>query len=253
MWARLPDRPADASWLTPEEAAVLTERAAVHTAPGHTTLRGNVRVAFARPFILALAIVYFANQVNSVAIQYNFPSIVESLDISGSFVVGLVSGSLGLGALAGVLFIPWLQRRMRDEVKVIMICTVATAAVAILYSVSSGAVLKIGLIVLAMFFLIGILPLYWSVAMARMSGLMAAAGLAFINTIGLLGGFVGPYLYGYVEDSDRRCLLGVHRLLAFSVLGVLLVPLLRRTVRAEDAAARRRTPCRGAVRQVARS
>ena len=50
-------------------------------------MRGNVRVAFARPFILVLAVVYFANQVNSVAIQYNFPSIVESLDISGSFTV----------------------------------------------------------------------------------------------------------------------------------------------------------------------
>ena len=101
VWAKLPDRPKDASWLTAEEAAVLTERAAVHSAPGHTTLRGNARVAFARPFILALAVVYFANQVNSVAIQYNFPSIVESLDITGSFTVGLVSGSVGLGAWPG--------------------------------------------------------------------------------------------------------------------------------------------------------
>ena len=103
-----------------------------------------------------------------------------------------------------MLIIPWLQRRVRDEVKVIMICTVASALVAIAYSFSSGAVTRISLIVLAMFFLIGILPLYWSVAMARMSGLMAAAGLAFINTIGLLGGFVGPYLYGYVEDATGQ-------------------------------------------------
>ena len=240
VWARLPDRPEDASWLTQEEAAVLSDRAAVRGAPGHTTLRGNVRVAFARPFILALAAVYFANQVNSVAIQYNFPSIVESLDITGSFNVGLVSGSIGLGALAGVLVIPWVQRRLRDEVKVIMICTVASAIVAIAYTMSSGAAMQISLIVLAMFFMIGILPLYWSVAMARMSGLMAAAGLAFINTVGLLGGFVGPYLYGYVEEATGDASSSFIVLLTFSVLGVLLVPLLRRTVRAEDEAARRR-------------
>ena len=60
---------------------------------GTATLKGNFRVAFGRPFILALSAVYFANQVNSVAIQYNFPSIVESLDIEGSFVIGVVSGS----------------------------------------------------------------------------------------------------------------------------------------------------------------
>ena len=240
VWARLPDRPEDASWLTQEEAAVLSDRAAVRGAPGHTTLRGNVRVAFARPFILALAAVYFANQVNSVAIQYNFPSIVESLDITGSFNVGLVSGSIGLGALAGVLVIPWVQRRLRDEVKVIMICTVASAIVAIAYTMSSGAVMQISLIVLAMFFMIGILPLYWSVAMARMSGLMAAAGLAFINTVGLLGGFVGPYLYGYVEKATGDASSSFIVLLTFSALGVLLVPLLKRTVRVEDEAARRR-------------
>ena len=90
-----------------------------------------------------------------------------------------------------------------------------------------------------MFFLVGILPLYWSVAMGRMSGLMAAAGLAFINTVGLLGGFVGPYLYGYAEEATGSTAAGFLVMLAFSVLGVLLVPLLRRTVRAEDAAARR--------------
>jgi nitrate/nitrite transporter NarK len=99
---------------------------------------------------------------------------------------------------------------------------------------------RIGLIVVAMFFLIGILPLYWSVAMARMSGLMAAAGLAFINTVGLLGGFVGPYLYGYVEEATGNADSGFIVLLSFSVLGVLLVLMLRGAVRAEDAAAQRR-------------
>ena len=96
---------------------------------------------------------------------------------------------------------------------------------------------------LAMFLLIGILPLYWSVAMARMSGLMAAAGLAFINMVGLLGGFVGPYLYGYAEEHDGervRRFRRAHR--RFSVLGVLLVPLLWRAVRAED---RRPKSCAG--------
>ncbi|MFP3608200.1 MFS transporter, partial [Paraburkholderia sp. SIMBA_053] len=49
------------------------------------------------------------------------------------------------------------------------------------------------------FFAGGILPSYWAVAMKRLQGVQAAAGLAFINTIGLLGGFVGPYLFGLAE------------------------------------------------------
>jgi MFS family permease len=233
VWRTVPDRPADAPWLTEREAQVLADRAVVRTAPAHNTLKGNVKVAFGRPFILVLAAVYFANQVNSVAIQYNFPSIVESLNVEGSFLIGVVSGSVGIGAFIGVLVIPWVQRRVGSELRVLMFVTVATTLVAVAYAFAEGAVLRILLIDAAMLLLIGILPLYWSVAMARMSGLMAAAGLAFINTIGLLGGFVGPYLYGLAEDSGSAT-AGHAVLIGAAVVGVLLVPLLWRAVRAED-------------------
>ncbi|GAB3451665.1 MFS transporter [Actinophytocola sediminis] len=233
VWRLVPDRPADAPWLTEREAEVLAERAVVRTAPAHSALKGNLKVAFGRPFILALSAVYFANQVNSVAIQYNFPSIVESLNVEGSFVIGVVSGSVGIGAFIGVLLIPWIQRKVRDELRVLMYATVATAVVAVAYAFAEGAVLRILLIDLAMLLLIGILPLYWSVAMARMSGLMAAAGLAFINMVGLLGGFVGPYLYGFAESRGSES-AGFAVLVGAAVVGVLLVPVLWRTVRAED-------------------
>lgn len=233
VWRLVPDRPEQAPWLTTREAEVLDDRAAVGTTASHGTLKGNVKVAFGRPFILVLSAVYFANQLNSVAIQYNFPSIVESLDIKGSFLIGIVSGSVGIGAFVGVLVIPWIQRRVRNEIRVLMLVTVATALVALGYSVAEGAVARLLLIVLAMTMLIGILPLYWSVAMARMSGLMAAAGLAFINMIGLLGGFVGPYLYGLAEDSGSES-AGFAVLVGGSLIGVVLVPFLWRTVRSED-------------------
>jgi sugar phosphate permease len=240
IWRWLPNKPSEARWLNAEEAAVLEERAAVSTAPNHTTLRGNVKVAFGRPFILALAFVYFANQVASVAIQYNFPSIVESIDITRPFLVGLVSGSVGIGALLGVLVIPAVQRRVQNEVRVIIFCSLGTAATSVAYVLASAPVLRISLIVLAMFFLIGVLPIYWSVATARMSGLMAAAGLAFINTIGLLGGFLGPYLYGWAEGTWGAGVSAWIVLVGFSALGVALIPLLHLTVRTEDRASRAR-------------
>ncbi|MBC9715829.1 MFS transporter [Streptomyces sp. TRM66268-LWL] len=233
VWRWIPDKPADAPWLTAREAEVLNERAVVRTAPAHTELKGNAKIAFGRPFILTLSVIYFANQINSVAIQYNFPSIVERLGVEGSFTIGLVSGSVGIGALVGVLVIPWLHRRASGELHVLTGVTAATVVVAAVYTQVDGALARILLIDLAMMLLIGVLPLYWSVAMARMSGLMAAAGLAFINTVGLLGGFTGPYLYGFAEGRGSET--GGHAvLLGAAVLGVLLLPLLRHTVRAED-------------------
>jgi predicted MFS family arabinose efflux permease len=234
----VPDKPDDAPWLTEREAQLLNERAVVRTAPAHNKLRGNWKIAFARPFIIALSLIYFANQINSVVIQYNFPSIVESVHVEGSFLIGLVSGSVGIGSFIGVLVIPWIQRRMQNELRLLLYVTGATVVVAVAYTLSEGAVARILLIDFAMLLLIGILPLYWSIAMQRMSGLMAAAGLALINTVGLLGGFVGPYLYGFAEEQGSEA--GGHAVLIGSaLLGMLLVPFLQRTVRTEDAKAAR--------------
>jgi nitrate/nitrite transporter NarK len=88
-----------------------------------------------------------------------------------------------------------------------------------------------------MIFIFGTLPLFWSIAMARMSGLMAAAGLAFINMIGLIGGFIGPYLFGLAETATGNPSAGFYVVIASSIICVLLAPLLHIALRREDTAA----------------
>ena len=70
--------------------------------------------------------------------------------------------------------------------------------------------------------------------MSRMSGLIAAAGLAFINTVGLLGGFFGPMVFGLIEGrtgSDRTPFVFV---VIAGLAGIALAALLKRTVGRED-------------------
>ena len=77
-----------------------------------------------------------------------------------------------------------------------------------------------------MLFIVGVQPLYWSVLMARLGGVAAAAGLAFVNTIGLTGGFVGPYAFGLTEEATGSPSSGLWVLVAATTLGLVLVPLL---------------------------
>jgi hypothetical protein len=112
-----------------------------------------------------------------------------------------------------------------------------TALTTIIYTMTSNPTAKIILIGVAMIFIIGTLPLFWSIAMARMSGLMAAAGLAFINTVGLIGGFVGPYLFGLAETKTGNPSAGFSVVIASSIIGVALALLLHVALRREDAAA----------------
>jgi MFS family permease len=233
VWFFLPGRPSDAKWLTPEQAELLSERAVAGDAPSPERVRGNFHLAFGKPTVLVLAAIYFINQTIGGGIGFNFPAFIQSLGLSSPFLIGLVAGSGGISALAGVLFFPWLKRRTGREVPLIGLCTVAGLCILIGFILSRSPVLSIALIFVGNFFQFGTLPLFWSVAMSRLSGLMAAAGLAFINMVGITGGFVGPYVYGLVEGSTGSLLAPYYVLAAASCVAVALVFLLARCIRRE--------------------
>jgi MFS family permease len=237
VWFKLPQVPSEAKWLTPSEARILTDRAIGDDHDTATKIRGNVRKAFGRPFVIVVALIYFFNQITNVGIVFNIPAIIEDLDISGSFVIGLLSGSAGIGATIGVLVIPRLFAWYGREASAVGILAAATLVTSIAFMLSDNAFARIILIAVAMIFVFGTLPLFWSIAMARMSGLVAAASLAFINTVGLIGGFVGPYLFGLAETATHNPSAGFYVVVVASVLGVLLAPVLGYAIKREDAAA----------------
>ena len=236
-WLKLPETPKDARWLTDAEAEILTKQAIGATPHTESKLRGNMRTAFGRPFIIILGLIYMLNQITNVGIVFNVPAIVESLNVHGSFMIGLISGTVGIGATIGVLVVPRLYRRFHNEAAAVGILAGLSALISIIYTTTSNPTVKIVLIGVAMIFIFGTLPVFWSIAMARMSGLMAAAGLAFINTIGLIGGFAGPYLFGLAQTKTGNPSAGFTVVIWSSILGVLLALGLHFALRREDAAA----------------
>jgi predicted MFS family arabinose efflux permease len=235
VWFKLPQTPRDAKWLTPDEAQILTDRATGADHDHATHIRGNIRKAFGRPFVIVVALIYFFNQITNVGIVFNIPAIVEDLDISGSLLIGLVSGSAGIGATIGVLLVPRLFTRYQREASAVGILAAATLVTSVAFMLTSSALARIILIAVSMIFVFGTLPLFWSIAMARRSGLVAAASLAFIYTIGLIGGFVGPYLFGLAETATDNPSAGFYVVIVSSLIGVALAPLLARAIKREDA------------------
>jgi MFS family permease len=235
VWFLLPARPVDAKWLTEEEAAELTDRAVGGDAPSATRVRGNLRLAFGRPVVLLLGVIYFVNQAISSGIGFNFPALLQSLGLSSPFLIGLVAGSGGIAGLAGVLFFPWLQRRYGREITLIGLCAGAGLVILLAFLVTTNPVGSVVLIAVSSFFALGTLPLFWAVAMSRMSGLIAAAGLAFINMLGITGGFVGPLVYGLIEQSTGSLMAPYYTIAVASAVGVALVPVLALSIRREKA------------------
>jgi MFS family permease len=149
--------------------------------------------------------------------------------------IGVVAGSGGFSGLVGVLLFPWLKRKYGHEVLLIGICAAGTLVLMAGFLASTNAVWRVLLIFLSSFFGLGTLPLFWSVAMSRMSGIVAAAGLAFINMLGITGGFVGPYVYGAIEESQGSLFAPYYVIAGAACVGLALVPVLAVVIRREGA------------------
>jgi nitrate/nitrite transporter NarK len=80
-------------------------------------------------------------------------------------------------------------------------------------------VLAIAALAVGLFFLLGAHPVFWTMPAALLSGPAAAAGIALINSIGNLGGFVGPYLVGLVKDATGSTDGGLVTLAAILAFG----------------------------------
>ncbi|SAL45206.1 major facilitator transporter [Caballeronia peredens] len=233
LWFKLPERPRDAKWLTRTEAGALEARAVID-AQGHPELTSADWIAaLKRPTTVLIGLIYFLNQVAFVGLYFFTPAMIHQMHVNTPFLVGLLSSSVGLGFLLGVLILPRIHRRYGNDCVYLGVLTAGLVAGACAFVATASPVARMALLVVTAFFGGGVLPSYWAIAMKRLQGIQAAAGLAFINTIGLIGGFVGPYLFGMTETATGRSDSGFMVILAASVLGLMLVPLLDRAIRRE--------------------
>ena len=66
-------------------------------------------------------------------------------------------------------------------------------------------------------------PLFWSLPTAFLSGIAAASGIAVVNSVGNLAGFVSPYMVGALKDMTQSTQLPMYVLSAILIVGALLV------------------------------
>ncbi|CAM2195675.1 Major facilitator transporter [Paraburkholderia kururiensis] len=234
LFFTLPNRPSEVKWLLPKEAQALETHAVIDT-HGHADLTSADWIAaLKRPTTVLIALIYFLNQVAFVGLYFFTPSIVAQMHVKSPLLVGVLSSSVGIGFLIGVLTLPRIHRRISNECGFLGVLTAGVVVSACAFIATKNQAIQITLLGITGFFAGGILPSYWAVAMKRLQGVQAAAGLAFINTIGLLGGFVGPYLFGLTETVTGRSDSGFNVVVVASVLGLLLVPLLAKAIQAAE-------------------
>jgi len=205
----LPDGPATARWLTePERSAVLARRE--RTSPHSPKQHDSIAPALRDPRVWLLGIFNFCMLGSSYAYGFSAPTIVQTLSGFSITGTGFVIAAMYLLAAAAMFSNGIWSDRARDTFwYVIPGCLMMSGGFLAVALSSNPSIALTGLLVL----IVGHMSMqgpFWSIATRFLKGRAAAAGIALMNTIGILGGFVGPYWMGIAKDltgNYRRGLL----------------------------------------------
>ena len=235
VWKGLPDRPDRAPFLTAAEAADLQRRIAAEDEAG-AAASGTHRMGqvWRDGQILLVVAVYLAQQIAVYALSYFLPSIIGTYGELSSLQIGLLTAIPWIFAGLGAYLVPrWAGDGVRSR-RLVNVTMVGICAGFALGAVS-GPVLGLVGFCLGAFSFFALQPILYTFPASRLSGATLAGGIAFVNTIGLFGGFLGPYAMGAMEDMTGSKVSGLWFVVAVCAVGAVLSLFLRYGEARQDA------------------
>jgi MFS transporter, ACS family, tartrate transporter len=218
----LTDRPADATWLEPDERAWLVARLQEEQANRERVRRYSVGQALLNRKVLALSFVYFGAVATNYGLSFFLPQIVKAFGVS-NLQTGLVTA---LPYVVGVISIVWWgrhsDRTAERRFHLALPLFVASAGIASSTALDDPTMKMVALSI-AGFGIFGCLPVFWTFPTAFLSGAAAAGGIALINSIGNLAGFAGPYAVGRISDLTGSYTGGLLLLSTFGFMAMIVV------------------------------
>ena len=224
VWRWLPDRPSQARWLSASEQQGLE---ALIRAEHHETLSRHsvdLRQALVHPTVWLLGLVLFACQCGSYGLTLWIPQIVKGLSAQSDLLVGLIAALPYIAAALGMVVIGHRSDRSGERFWHVAIPSLIGALGFIASAYLTSPVLGIAALTVAAVGDLGSRGPFWALPGRFLTGSALAAGIALINTLGSVGGFVGPYAVGLVKDatgSFRGGLLLLAGLLVASAVATL--------------------------------
>jgi MFS transporter, ACS family, tartrate transporter len=230
LWAlrHLTDKPLKAAWLEPDERNALQARIDHERKSREAIRHYKLGEALTNPRVLGLSVVYFGFLCGLYGLVYWLPQIVKSVatDIGLDKVTGVSINAL-TGylvavpyAFATVAMIWWSRHSDITHERVWhVVCPLVVMGLSLIAAayLSNPVLAAVSLTVCAMG-TYAALPTFWTLPTGFLTGSAAAGGIALINSIGNLGGFVGPYAIGWIKDATGEITLGLVVLAAGPIL-----------------------------------
>jgi ACS family tartrate transporter-like MFS transporter len=195
-WCLLVDDPRDAEWLTPDERQALLEALGNER---RTRVQHDLMAALTDARVLILTVIQFGFTLGTYGIGIWLPLILKQHHLT-NLRIGLLSVPPYLAASIAMLL--WARFADRKDTRILNLtvsCALAAAGL-IGAALSSGLTPQLGGLTVALIGATSARAIFWAIPPRFLIGTAAAGGLAFINSIGTLGGFFGPFLMGWLKD-----------------------------------------------------
>jgi sugar phosphate permease len=181
-----------AKWLSADEKQLLAKN--LEAEEKHKT---NVRVAdaFRSGKVWALCAIYFTLMIGLYGISFWLPTIVKAFGVKGYLSIGLITAIPYFVAVVGMMILSRSSDRTGER-RLHYVFNVSVGAVGLILSgiFASNPYLAIAFLSIGTLGVIGSMPIFWPIPSAFLAGTASAAGIGLVNSIGNLGGYVGPNL-----------------------------------------------------------
>ncbi len=219
----LDDRPSDAAWLETAQKTALTASVTnedqSRIANGPTAFSAVLR----NRHVISFVVIYFLIQMSIYGVVFYLPTqIAALLGVSVNLKVGLVTAIPWICAIIATFFIPRLAERTGRH-RTIAAATLAVSGIGIALSASANPFVAIAALCVAAAGFIAVQPLFWTFPTSYLGGSAAAGGIALINALGSLGGFLAPNVKAWADSRFGSANAGLYALAATTLIGACLI------------------------------
>jgi ACS family tartrate transporter-like MFS transporter len=217
----LTDRPADARWLAADERTWLAERLEAERQQREAAKSFSVMQALGDTRVLLLACVYFGLVAANYGLSFFLPQIVRDFGLSFT-ATGFVTAIPYVIGTAGMVWWGRKSDRMGERKEHVALAALVAGAGIAASTMIADPTGKMIALSCAGFGIFAALPVFWTLPTAFLSGAAAAGGIAIINSIGNLAGFVGPYVMGSIKDATGSFTIGLLAIAGLVLLAMLV-------------------------------
>ncbi len=212
----LTDKISDATWLQPDERRWLAERIAGERYQIETKDRVSILRSFWDPKVLWLSLNYVGIVTASLGMLLFLPTIIKELGISNMQVGWVTMIPYTCGAIA-MVFCGWLSDRIGERRWTLFWTCLLSAVGLVIAGLTIGTWWSVVGMSIAAAGFYGTKGPFWSMPTMFLTGAAAASGIAWINSLGNLGGFFGPSMVGWARELSGSYAGGLYALAACSV------------------------------------